>query len=263
MLNRRIVLKTALAASGGILMSETASGLSATPGQPLVYRDDGTDFSGRIVMPDGAVRGSLVYVPDWYGIYDYPLAEARRFASLGFAVMVADVYGAGVRITSDAQATQASQFLRDNPRTASRRLQAGVRAFRDVVPQAPFLAAVGFSLGGFCVLEMLTDAPLVHGAVILSGALGQPGGDYAAIETPIRFHHGTRDMVADVARVTKVLAWLEAKGCDCALTLYAGARHAFTNPNLPSGGDGWLGYDARYAGEADAATESFLLSLKG
>ncbi|MGX8011697.1 dienelactone hydrolase family protein [Mesorhizobium sp. ORM8.1] len=244
-------------------MSETATGLSATPGQPLAYRDGEIDFSGRIVMPDGTVRGGLIYAPDWYGIYDYPLAEARRFASLGFAVMVADVYGAGVRITSDAQATQASQFLRDNPRIASRRMQAGVRAFREVIPQAPFLAAVGFSLGGFCVLEMLTDAPMVHGAVILSGALGQPGGDYAAIATPIRFHHGARDVVADVARVVEVLAWLETKGCDCALTLYAGAKHAFTNPNLPSGGDGWLGYDARYAEEANTATESFLLSLKG
>ncbi|NUS22088.1 MAG: dienelactone hydrolase family protein [Mesorhizobium sp.] len=242
-------------------MSET--GLPATPGQSLVYREGGIDFSGRIVMPDGTVRGGLIYAPDWYGIYDYPLAEARRFASLGFAVMVADVYGAGVRITSDAQATQASQFLRDNPRTASRRMQAAVRAFRDVVLEVPFLAAVGFSLGGFCLLEMLIDAPLVHGAVILSGALGQPDGDYAAIETPIRFHHGTRDVLADVVRLTKIVAWLDAKGCDCALTLYAGAKHAFTNPNLPSHGDGWLGYDARYAGEANAATESFLLSLKG
>ncbi len=263
MLNHPTVPATAPAASGDILMSETATGQLATSGQPLVYREGGIDFSGRMVMPDGTVRGGLIYVPDWYGIYDYPLAEARRFASLGFAVMVADVYGAGVRITSDAQATQASQFLRDNPRTASRRMQAGVRAFRDVVPEAPFLAAVGFSLGGFCVLEMLRDAPLVHGAVILSGALGQPDGDYAAIETPIRFHHGTRDVVADVARVTKIVTWLEAKDCDCALTLYAGAKHAFTNPNLPSDGDGWLGYDARYAGEANAATESFLLSLKG
>src|ERR1043166_5355124 len=70
-------------------------------------------FEGTLLQPSGAsVRGAMLFAPDWYGVYAYPLSEGRRFAELGFTVLVADLYGAGIRPKNDDEASRVTGDLR-------------------------------------------------------------------------------------------------------------------------------------------------------
>src|SRR5262245_8888205 len=69
---------------------------------------DGTTFEGRLVFGDG-LQGKvpgLVMVPNWMGVTEESIARAREIAGNRYVVLVADVYGKGVRPADKAQARE-------------------------------------------------------------------------------------------------------------------------------------------------------------
>jgi dienelactone hydrolase len=87
-------------------------GLAAMPAwaamktQPVEWKHQGTTFSGVLVYDDGEhdKRPGLVMVPNWKGVNESAVEKAKQLAGDDYVVLVADVYGKGVRPKTDAEA---------------------------------------------------------------------------------------------------------------------------------------------------------------
>src|SRR3972149_994182 len=108
-------------------------GLAAMPAwaamktQPVEWKHQGTTFSGVLVYDDGEhdKRPGLVMVPNWKGVNESAIEKAKQLAGDDYVVLVADVYGKGVRPKTDAEAGPVATKLRnDRPLLRARALEA-------------------------------------------------------------------------------------------------------------------------------------------
>ena len=69
------------------------------------YQVDGAAYQGVLLHDPGlAGQPAVLMAPDWMGVSDGAIASAERIAGGGFAVFVADMYGAGSRPTNQDEA---------------------------------------------------------------------------------------------------------------------------------------------------------------
>jgi dienelactone hydrolase len=226
---------------------------------PIHYRADGLAFESYYVAPQDSIRGGVIFGPDWYGVYDYPIAEARRLARLGFAVLVADVYGAGLRPKNDAEAGQLFGQLHTDRAALRARGSAALRELVARLPNGVSVSAFGFSMGGMTVLELARSGATLTGVVVLSGILDNPTpADAANIRAPVHLLHGTEDAFAPLDQVAAFAREMDAAKRPFQVELYGGAAHAFTNPNFANVSDGPLRYSPTAGPRADAAALTLL-----
>ncbi|KAG1450904.1 hypothetical protein G6F57_016294 [Rhizopus arrhizus] len=158
-------------------------GLAAMPAwaamktQPVEWKHQGTTFSGVLVYDDGEhdKRPGLVMVPNWKGVNESAVEKAKQLAGDDYVVLVADVYGKGVRPKTDAEAGPVATKLRnDRPLLRARALEAVnvLKAQAGKVPlDASRIGAVGFCFGGTTVLELArAGAPLAGVPSFSAGA---------------------------------------------------------------------------------------------
>jgi dienelactone hydrolase len=230
---------------------------------PFEYDVAGTAFEGRFLAPRGRpIRAGLLFGPDWYGVYDYPIAEAKRFAALGFAVGVVDIYGAGVRPSNDAEAGRLFSELHADRLELRARVSAAHRQLLTRLPPGTKVCAFGFSMGGMTVLELARSGAELTGVVVLSGVLDHPGpSDAAAIRAPLLLLHGTDDAFAPMEQLLAFTRELDVASRNYRVELFGGAAHAFTNPRFRGITRGPLRYSASHAPRADASIVEFLTAI--
>jgi dienelactone hydrolase len=140
------------------------------------YVDEQQPLDGYLAAPDSArnLPGVLV-VPSWLNVNESICRRADRLAELGYAVFVADLFGAGVRpVPPQSPMTVVGPFLDDRFRFR-RRLWAGLRALQQRPEcSAGCIAAIGYCIGGCGVLELARAAAPLRGVVSLHGILTTP-----------------------------------------------------------------------------------------
>ena len=153
---------------------------AAMQAKPVEWQHDGTTFSGVLVYDDedNDKRPGLVMVPNWKGVNASAIEKAKKLAGDDYVVLVADVYGKGVRPKTDAEAGPVATKLRnDRPVLRARALKA-VEVLKEQAGKAPLdasrIGAVGFCFGGTTVLELARAGAPIAGVVSLHGGLGSP-----------------------------------------------------------------------------------------
>jgi dienelactone hydrolase len=218
--------------------------------QPLEYK------SGEVVCEgwqayDEAVTGKrpgVLIVHQWTGISDHEKEAARKLAALGYNVLVADIYGKGVRPQPPAAGKEAGKYKADRPL-----LRARVNAALDVLghdarTDAAKLAATGYCFGGTTVIELARSGAAVKGVVSFHGGLDSPTpADGKNIKAKVLALHGADDPYVPAKDVAAFEAELKAAGVDYKLVKYPGAVHSFTHK--AAGADNSKG--AAYNAEAD------------
>ena len=76
-------------------LSLTATATAAT-GQTFIYQVNGQDYEGYFISPEKNAPLVLL-IHDWDGLTEYEKNRAKMLADKGYAVMAADLFGAGVR----------------------------------------------------------------------------------------------------------------------------------------------------------------------
>ncbi len=216
----------------------------------------------------GAVPGVLV-IPEWWGLNDFAKGRARALAELGYVAFAADMYGDGkVTSSTDEAGKLAGQFY-GKPLMAER-----ARAGLDELAKVPGvdtkkLAAIGFCFGGSTVQALgYTDAPL-KGIVSFHGnPVPPPSGMKGAHATRYLILNGGADpMIKPEARAANEAA-LETAGVSYQAVVYAGALHAFMNPDADKVGaatglTGKIGYNPSAATHAWEAMQRFFGEIFG
>ncbi|MET4679505.1 dienelactone hydrolase family protein [Stenotrophomonas rhizophila] len=246
-----------------VLLGMTAlPALAAMQAKPVEWTQDGTTFSGVLVYDDGDndKRPGLVMVPNWKGVNDSAIAKAKQLAGDDYVVLVADVYGKGVRPKSDAEAGPVATKLRnDRPVLRARALKA-IEVLKAQAGKAPLdasrIGAVGFCFGGTTVLEMARAGAPLAGVVSLHGGLGSPlpakaGGTHPSVLVL----NGADDKSVSKDDIASFEQEMNAAKVDWEFTNYSGAVHCFaeSDANSPPG----CLYNPRAAKRAWKALDEF------
>lgn len=199
------------------------------------YEQKGVKLRGFLAYDDAKVKegklpGVLV-VHEWWGLNDYVKGRAVKLANLGYVAFALDMYGKGVLAADPGAAGALAGQFYGKPLMAER-AQAGLdQLLATGLVDPARVAAIGYCFGGSTVQALAyTGAPLA-GIVSFHGGLKPASADAAArIKAKILICHGAADPSMKREEIEAYLKSLDDGKIDYRFVQYAGALHAFTNP---------------------------------
>ncbi|MEA2998768.1 MAG: hypothetical protein QOK17_601 [Sphingomonadales bacterium] len=228
----------------------------------LAMYHDGTELEAWLVADRAGPRPAILILPTIMGRSELELGFARRLAGLGYAAIVADLYGRE-HIGKPREECRALMMglLGDRPLLQERLLAVleAVRALSEV--DAGRVAAIGYCFGGLCALDLARTGADLRGVASFHGLFTPPGNlEGTPIKAKVIALHGWDDPMAPPASVEALGAELSHAGADWQIHAYGGVMHGFTNPaaNDPERG---LAYNASADRRSWAALEAFLAEV--
>ncbi len=247
-----------------IMSTVLAFALAATAARSAIvtkdvdYEQNGVKLQGFLTYDDakakaGPLPGVLV-VHEWWGLNDYVKGRAKKLAGLGFVAFALDMYGKGVLATDPKKAGELAGQFYGKPLMAER-AQAGLDQLMATGLVDPArVAAIGYCFGGSTVQALAYSGAPLAGIVSFHGGLIPATPQTAAkVKAKILICHGALDPSAKPGDVDAYLKSLDDAKLDYVFKIYAGAYHAFTNPDadkIAAANPGMKGFIA-YSPSAD------------
>jgi dienelactone hydrolase len=196
-------------------------------------------------------RPAVLVIHQWTGISDHEKERAHRLAELGYNVLVADVYGKGVRPQPPEAGKEAGKYKSNRTLLRKRVNDALAVLAKDPRTDASKMGAMGFCFGGTAALELARSGANVKGVVTFHGGLDSPNpADGKRIKGKILALHGADDPFVPPKDVAAFEQEMKGAGVDYKLVQYPGAVHSFTQKS--AGNDNSKG--AAYNEAADKAS---------
>ena len=205
----------------------------------VTWSEGGRKFDGYLVWDDATahIRPGLVMVPNWYGVTDAAVAKAKTIAGSDYVVLLADVYGRGLRPANPAEAGKAAGGVfaaGDAPRS---RAKAALDVLRKSGRKAPVdtqrIGAIGFCFGGAIVLELGRSGADLDGIATFHASLDskKPATKPGAFKSPLLVMNGADDSFVPEAQIDGFEAEMKAAGADWQFVNFGGAKHCFAEPD--------------------------------
>ena len=228
----------------------------------VVYQIDGQAYESRLAYDPSREESlpGLLMAPNWMGISAGAEDIAKKVAEQGYVVLIADLYGQGVRPANGDEAGAAMMPLKNDRALLRKRMQAAYAVLKEQTEakvDSQQLATFGFCFGGCCSLELARDGAALKAAVSFHGSLDTPNpADANNITGSLLVLHGASDPLVPHEQLPAFEAEMNAAAVDWQLTSYGGAVHSFTDPhaNVP----GKMMYDAKTAHRAFTAMHNLL-----
>jgi dienelactone hydrolase len=221
----------------------------------VAYQHDGVKLEGYLAYDDAkastaAKAPGVLVIPEWWGLNDYPKGRAEQLAKLGYVAFAADMYGAGVVTKSKTEAGKLAGQFYGKPLMADRARAGLEQLLATGLVEATRVAAIGYCFGGAtCQALAFSGAPLA-GIVSFHGSLIAPTPEQAAkTKAKLLICHGAVDPFVSKDEMDAFKKAVDAAKLDYQFVSYAGAIHAFTNPNADAVAKdqdmiGGIGYNA-------------------
>ena len=208
--------------------------------RPVEWKVGDQAFSGVLVYDDANAikRPGLVMVPDWMGVRDSAVAKAKHIAGNDYVVLVADVYGKGVRPgNSDEAMAQVKKMYGDRAQLRAR-VNKALEVLKAQAGNAPLditkLGAIGYCFGGATVLELARSGADLAGVVTFHGGLdtSMPA-KKGAVKASLLVLNGADDQgtAGDIAGFEKEM---DDAGADWQFVNFSGTVHCFALPDANS-----------------------------
>jgi dienelactone hydrolase len=198
------------------------------------YRDENTVCKGYVAFDDSiaAPRPAVLVSHMVGGREEFVENKARQLAALGYVGFALDMYGEGRRGATLEESRALMRSLLDDRALLARRIRAALTAVR-TLPEvdAARVAAIGFCVGGLCVLDLARSGADVRGVVSLHGLLKGHDLPKQPITAKVLALHGHDDPLAPPEDVRAFQDEMTAAGADWQIHVYGGTQHAFTNPS--------------------------------
>lgn len=234
---RKMLLALALIA----FASAPASAAMKT--QAVTYGPSSAPLEGYLAYDDSSrePRPGILVVHEWWGLNDFIRNRAVELAKLGYVAFAADIYGRGLRASSQDEAQKLSgKFGKDRELLRSR-----TRAGLDELSRNPLvdksrMAAIGYCFGGMSVLELARSGAPVKCVVSFHGSLDTPNPqDARNIKGSVLVLTGADDPFVPAKVREAFIDEMRRAGVDWEMNIYGNAVHSFTNPShgtIPRGG---------------------------
>jgi len=222
-------------------------------GDDVVYGSiDGRELQGYLVRPSGADEDTpaVIVIHEWWGLNDNIRRAADRLAGEGYVALAVDLYD-GAAATVPKEAMQLMGKLTENQARADENLRQAY-AYLDDEIGAPRVGSIGWCLGGRWSLRTAILLPdTLDAAVIYYGTVVTDETQLAPLTMPVLGNFAEDDPIIPLATVDAFQATMQDLGKDVDIKIYAGAKHAFSNPS-------GMAYDPVAAADAWERTTAFL-----
>ena len=204
--------------------------------ETLEYRDGGTSCRGILVYDEtkSGRRPGLVIAPDIRGVGVRPKGKPERLAALGYAVLVADMYGNATNMRDFNHGMEIMKGVRSSAAAWRSRIGAAVDALA-ARPEADKgrMAAIGYCFGGSTVIELALGGADVRAVVSFHGGLeGLQLQDAAKIKARVLVCTGVEDPLVPASQVVALQEALrQGKVADWQIATYGNTKHSFTDPD--------------------------------
>lgn len=218
-----------------------AAAFAAPVTKTVSYQYKGTDFESTLVYDDAsdAPRPGLVLVPNWMGATDAAVEKAKTIAGDKYVILVADVYGKGVRPKDTTEAlAQVKKMYADVPELR-RRANEALEQLKAQAGDAPIdtarLGALGFCFGGATVLELARNGADIAGVASFHGSLDTslPVGP-GVVKASILAMNGADDTNVPKEQIAAFEKEFTEAKADWQFVNYSGAVHCFAEPDANS-----------------------------
>lgn len=243
-------MKVAIASLAAIFAATAVSAKLVT--QSVAYEHEGVKLQGYLAYDDEKTTGQKVpgvlVVPEWWGVNSYVKGRAEKLAALGYVALVADMYGEGVSTTDPKKAGELAGAFYGKPLMAERAHAGLDQLLKNSSVDSSRVAAIGYCFGGACVQVLAYSGAPLTGIVSFHGALVPPPPEAAAKnKAKILICHGAVDPFVKKETLDEFLKGMNDGKFDYQFVSYAGAIHAFTNPDADkaaANGLNGVGYNA-------------------
>jgi len=213
----------------------------------LEYQDGAASLKGVFAHSETRIGAApaIVLFPDARGIGAHAIQCAGRLTALGYATLVADLYGDGIQARDMAHAMELMRSLRSDAIRWRARAQAALDALsrQDGVDRSR-LAALGYCFGGSTALELARSGAPLAAVVSFHGGLQSPRPDDArSIKAKVLVCHGAADPLVPPAELAAFEEQMGKTDVDWQVHAYGGAVHGFTNPEADEAGVPALAYN--------------------
>ena len=211
--------------------------------EPVNWKDGSTALSGYLVWDDAstAKRPGLLMVPNWHGVNDIAIAKAKMIAGKDYVILLADMYGKGVRPADDKASAEAVKPFYGDRTLMKARVNAAWNALKAQAGKAPIdmtrLGAIGFCFGGSAVLDLARSGVVPSGGIVSfhAGLHPDDAANAKSIKSRLLVLNGADDQGA-WPDTDKLFAELRASGSDWQFVNIGGAVHCFTETEAHSPG---------------------------
>ena len=229
-----------------------AASVSLASEETIAFKSGTANVTAFLAKPDGlGPFPAVIVLHEWWGLDGWIKDQARALAREGYAALAVDLYRGKVT-TSQEEAHQLMMGTPIDRQTRDMKAAFAYLAARKDVTRTR-IAALGFCMGGRNSFTLAIEEPTLAAAVVYYGALPTEPASIAKIKAPMLGNFGGDDEGPSPAQAREFEAAAKKAGKTFDLKIYAGAPHAFANPNNP-----WKGYRKDAASDAWTRTTSFL-----
>ena len=221
----------------------------------VAYEHASVKLEGFLAYDDEKVSSAkrspgVLVVPEWWGLNDYAKSRAEQVAKLGYVAFATDMYGAGVVTTDVKKAGELAGQFYGKPLMAERAAAGLAQLVKSGLVDEKRVAAIGYCFGGATVQALAYSGASLAGIVSFHGSL-IPASAEAAKANKAKFLvcHGAVDPFIKAEELAAFTKSMNDGKFDYQFVSYAGAIHAFTNPQADevaktAGLVGGIGYNA-------------------
>jgi carboxymethylenebutenolidase len=229
-----------------------AASVSFASEETITFKSGTESVSAFLAKPDGpGPFPAVIVLHEWWGLDAWIKDQARALAKEGYAALALDLYRGKVTASQE----EAHQLMMGTPMDRQTRDMKAAFAFlaarKDVVKSK--IASVGWCMGGRNSFTLAMEEPTLAAAVVYYGAPPTEATSIGKIKAPMLGNFGGDDEGPSPAQAKEFEAAAKKAGKTFDLKIYAGAPHAFANPNNP-----WKGYRKDAANDAWSRTTAFL-----
>jgi dienelactone hydrolase len=183
---------------------------------------------------------AVIVFPSFMGRGANEEAAVARLAGLGYAAILADLYGGGRSAADREEAAALMAPLVADRALLRERLEAVLAAARSLASvDGGRIAAAGFCFGGLCALDLARSGADIAAAASFHGLLSPPP-ETRPIRARVAVYHGWDDPLAPPEEVMALGRELTAAGADWQIHCHGGTMHGFTNPKAAAPDSGIL-----------------------
>lgn len=214
------------------LLIISMSGHAAVKTEVVNYKDGKTDLEGFIAFDDSVKtpRPAILIVHQWMGLGENEKMRAKMLAEKGYVAFAVDVYGKGVRPTSQPEAGKLATEYKENRKLFRQREQAAydwIKKDKRIDPKK--ISVIGYCFGGTGALELARSGVALAGVVSFHGGLSNPQPqDAKKIKAPVLVLHGAVDPNVPPSEVESFKNEMNEAKVDYQFISYSNAVHAFT-----------------------------------